>query len=83
MITFNNWLNEVTDPLMAALAKIKNNQQNLPFDGNFTDSLVFQNRFGLDDNELQALKTNKILIRDEYGVNVDKKRFLQFVNWWH
>ncbi len=49
----------------------------MPFDGNFSNINVIAIRFGLNNEELDSLKKFNLIVRDEYGVNIDQVKFNQ------
>lgn len=68
------------DPLHSALMKIKKGEGQMPFNGNFSNTNVLAVRFSLNNEELNALKKLNLIVKDEYGVNIDQAKFSHLFN---
>lgn len=57
------------DPLLSALKKVRLGDVagKMPYNGNFAGVNVIQTRFDLDNDEIEALKKAKLIIRDTEG----------------
>jgi hypothetical protein len=67
------------DPLKSAIDKIrvKTKMGEQPF-SHFTDSQVFGIRFGLNPQEIEALRQAKLLVRTSDGVSIDQRALTQY-----
>ncbi len=90
MKTFTQWVNEARmhqDPFSSGLLKIHKQQHKLPFSTSYEGAHAIKISLGLDDEEVDALKQNKVIgsCYDPNYVCIDKKKvehYLYKIKWW-